>query len=88
MHNIEVVPAWCVAVNFRAKLSSALQIFVAFVENNATMSSISYFENHVLLERSPGLSNNGEFKRQTASEIAIKIYSFSGNCSDTQSVSS
>ena len=40
------------------------------------------------LEKSSYLSNSGEFKRQTASEIAIYIHSFLQNCSDTQSVSS
>ena len=33
-------------------------------------------------------SYSGEFKRQTASEIAILIRSFLRNCSDTQSISS
>ena len=37
---------------------------------------------------SSDLSNSGEFKRQTASEIAIYIHSFLRNCLDTQSVSS
>ena len=36
---------------------------------------------------SSDLSNSGEFKRQTASEIEISIYSLR-NCSDTQPVSS
>ena len=40
------------------------------------------------LERSSDLSNSGEYKMQTASEIAILIHSFLRNCADTQSVSS
>ena len=42
-----------------------------------------FFQEANLLERSSDLSNSGEFKRQTASEIAILR-----NNSDTQSVSS
>ena len=53
------------------------------VHNIATpTTTISY-----LLQRSSDLSNSGEFKRQTASEIAIEIHSSLRNCSDTQSVS-
>ena len=40
------------------------------------------------LSESSDLYNSGEFKRQTASEIAILIHSFLRNCSDAQSVSS
>ena len=39
------------------------------------------------LERSSDFSNNGEFKRQTASEIAILIRFFLQNCSRAQSFS-
>ena len=35
----------------------------------------------------PDPSNSGEFKRQTASEVAILIHPFLRNCSDSQSVS-
>ena len=41
-----------------------------------------------LLEISSDFSNSGEFKRQTASEVAISMPSFLRNCPDTQSVSS
>ena len=34
-------------VNFESKYENHVMIFVAFVEGNATMSSIQYFDNHV-----------------------------------------
>ena len=66
---------------------------VLFAVNSKKSST---FESHIAtlnlvpssLDRSSDLSNSGEFKTQTASEIAIQIHSFLRDCSDTQSVSS
>ena len=48
MHSIEVVPCVCGRKTSELQCLQLEHIFVTFVEDNATMSSIPCFENHVL----------------------------------------
>ena len=48
MHSIEVVPCACDHNTSELQCLPLEHIFEAFVEDSATMSSIPYFENHVL----------------------------------------
>ena len=51
MHSIEVVPHACGSKTSELQCLPHEHIFVAFVEDNAIMSSIPYFENPVLYQR-------------------------------------
>ena len=51
MHSIEVVYCVCCRKTSELQCLPLEHIFVTFVEDNATMTSIPYFENHVLYQR-------------------------------------